>query len=78
MDQAVVSLSALELAQLVREKELTPTEVVEAYLQRIEEIDPAIGSYITVAGEQALDAAKRATADVGEAICRRSTACRSG
>ena len=67
MDQAVVTLSALELAQLIREKELTPTEVVEAYLQRIEEIDPALGSYITVAGEQALDAAKRATAEVGGA-----------
>ena len=78
MDQAVVSLSALELAQLIREKELTPTEVVEAYLQRIEEIDPEIGSYITVAGEQALDAATPRPLRSGEAICRRSTACRSG
>lgn len=56
---------ALELARLIREKQLSPVELVRAYLERIETIDPTINSYITVAGDQALEAAAEAERAVG-------------
>ncbi len=40
--------SALELASLVRSGEVSPLELVEAYLERIERIDPQLGTYVTV------------------------------
>ncbi|HVS27932.1 MAG TPA: amidase [Solirubrobacteraceae bacterium] len=47
-------------AKLLDQRELTPRELVEAYLARIERIDPALNSFRVVLGEQALDEAKRA------------------
>ncbi|HVV36570.1 MAG TPA: amidase [Acidimicrobiales bacterium] len=55
---------ALELARRIRAKELSPVELVTAYLERIEALDPQINSYITVAADQALAAA----ADAAEAV----------
>lgn len=57
---------ALEQARRIREKELSPVELVTAYLERIDAIDPAINSYITVAADQALAAAKDAERAVGD------------
>lgn len=52
--------SALEQAELVRDKEVSPVELVELYLDRIERLDPELNSFVTVAGDQALDAARGA------------------
>jgi amidase len=51
---------ALEQARLVREGEVSPVEFVDAYLARIEELNPTLNAYITVAGDQARAAAKEA------------------
>jgi amidase len=51
---------AVEQAELVRRKEVTPVELTELYLRRIERIDPRLGAYLTVAGEQALETARGA------------------
>jgi aspartyl-tRNA(Asn)/glutamyl-tRNA(Gln) amidotransferase subunit A len=53
-------LSGAEMARLIAKKELSPVELTEAYLERIEKIDPKIGAYITVTGEYALKEAKKA------------------
>ena len=47
-------LPALEQARLVREGEVSPRELVELYLGRIERIDPALNAYVTVVADQAL------------------------
>ena len=57
---------ALELAQLIREKHLSPVELVDAYLERIELLNPTINAYITVAAEQARDAARAAEATLDD------------
>jgi amidase len=49
--------SALELARMVREREVTPVELVELYLDRIERLDLQLNSYVTVDAEGALAAA---------------------
>jgi len=44
-------------AQLIREGQLKPRELVELYLRRIEEINPRLNAYRVVLGEEALAAA---------------------
>ena len=53
-------VSATELGGLIKAKEITPLEAVDAYLARIEEVDPRLNSYITVCGDEAREEAKRA------------------
>jgi amidase len=53
-------LTALEQAAAVRAKEVSPTELVEHFLARIEALDPEIGAFITVTADQARAAAARA------------------
>jgi amidase len=57
---------ALEQAAMIRRGELSPVELVEAYLTRIERLDPSIGAYITVAADSALADAKAKEAAVRE------------
>lgn len=52
---------ALELAQLIRRRELSPLELVEIYLERIEKLNPKLGSYFTVTAELAVRDAKAKT-----------------
>ena len=47
------------LAELVRAKEVTPRELVELSLGRIEQLNPKLNAFRTVLGEQALAAADR-------------------
>jgi amidase len=58
--------SALEQARLVAGKEVSPVELAELYLRRIDELDPKLDAYLTVAADFALSAARAAEARVGE------------
>ncbi len=51
-------LPATEQASLVRSGEVSPLELVETYLERIDRIDPELGTYVTVRGEEALAEAR--------------------
>jgi len=51
-------LTAAELSHKIRDKEISPTEVVAAYIERIENINPILNSYITICSKHALDKAK--------------------
>lgn len=52
---------ALEQAQLIRRREVSPSELVEVYLERISRLNPQLGSYFTVTAEQAIADAKTKT-----------------
>jgi amidase len=56
----LLSTSASALAQAIRGKQVTAKEVVEAYLQRIAEVNPALNAVVQLAGERALDEARAA------------------
>jgi Asp-tRNA(Asn)/Glu-tRNA(Gln) amidotransferase A subunit family amidase len=58
-------VSATELASRIRRRDLSPVEVVDAFLERIEERNGEIGAYVTVIGEEARDAAREAERAVG-------------
>lgn len=47
-------LPATEQARLVGEREISSTELVQMYLDRIERLDPQLNAYVTVSAEEAL------------------------
>jgi amidase len=51
-------LTALEQAAAVRAREVSPVELVEHYLQRVERLSAQVGAFVTVTGEQALRQAR--------------------
>lgn len=53
-----------ELARLIAAKEVSPVEVVQAYLDRIDALDGKLKAFITVCRDEALAAAKSAEAVV--------------
>jgi amidase len=52
---------AIEQAQLIRRREVSPLELVELYLERIQRLDSQLGSYFTITAELALAEAKAKT-----------------
>jgi amidase len=55
--------SAVELARLIRRKELSAREVVTAHLAQIERLNPALNAIVTLAAEQAVALARAADED---------------
>jgi Asp-tRNA(Asn)/Glu-tRNA(Gln) amidotransferase A subunit family amidase len=58
-------LSAVSLAQKVREKQLSSVEVVEAHLQRIEQLHRKLNAFVEVNADGALRRARRADEALG-------------
>lgn len=56
--------SASELAQQIRNKTISPVELVNAHLQRIDELNPKINAFVRVDAERALDQARAAESAV--------------
>jgi len=67
-DFDLTSLSAGALANLVRVGEVTPEQVLQAHLDRIQALDPEIGAFQLVRAERALNEARdlNARADLSE------------
>ncbi|HEX2170847.1 MAG TPA: amidase [Dehalococcoidia bacterium] len=63
-------LTATELAPLIRERKVSPVEVVEARLTRIEEHNPLLLAYLHVDAEGARAAARAAEIEIGAGIYR--------
>ena len=57
-------LSAAELAPLIRKRTVSPVEIVETFLKRIEAFNDNLRAYLYVAGDQALAAARAAEIDI--------------
>ena len=65
MDRAEIPLlSATSLGAAIESKQLSPVEVVEAYLERIERVDPKVNSYIILCADQALRDARQAESEI--------------
>jgi aspartyl-tRNA(Asn)/glutamyl-tRNA(Gln) amidotransferase subunit A len=63
MTQDITRLDASHLAKLIASRDLSSVEVVQAHLDRIEEVNPRLNAIVTLAGN-ALDAAGKADAAV--------------
>jgi amidase len=56
----LVATSAVSLARMLRAKELSATELLTAYLDRIDKINPALNAIVTLAAQNAQDEAAAA------------------
>jgi amidase len=66
MDDDLCLLPAVELARLLRSRELSARELLEASLTRIDEVDPVIGAVVS----RDVEGARRRAAELDEAIVR--------
>lgn len=60
----LVLFSASEQSRLIRDKKLSPVELMRACLARIERWNPALRAYITVCADAAMDAARHAEREI--------------
>lgn len=65
MSDELAFAPAVTLARLVSERRVSPVELVELFLQRIERFDGALNSIVTLDAEGALRAARAALASAG-------------
>ena len=63
-DDDLAFMGAAKLAALVRDKQVSPVDLVRLYLDRIDRFDGRLRAWITVCREQAQEAARRAEAAV--------------
>lgn len=86
--QDIISMTVIELSAAMKKGEISPKEVLEAYLARIEAEDRKINAYITLDAENALKRAEKIRPDgvlrgvpmaVKDSICTRGirTTCAS-
>jgi amidase len=59
-DVALTRRSARELARLIRERAVSPVEVLDAHLTVIADVNPQLNAIVTLVADQARDAARRA------------------
>src|SRR5437764_2375110 len=60
LTEELTKLSATELAAQIRSRAVSPVEAVEAYLRRIEVLNPKLNAVVTHAAEHALELAREA------------------
>jgi aspartyl-tRNA(Asn)/glutamyl-tRNA(Gln) amidotransferase subunit A len=60
----ICRMDAVTLAEKIRTKQLSPTEVTEAVLARMDKVNPVIGAFCTPAPDVARDQAKAVEADI--------------
>ncbi len=64
IDPELCTLTLEELGPLLRDKRVSPVEVTQAYLERIDALNEALNAYITVTGDQALADAVRCEEEI--------------
>ena len=69
-DSDLTQLTAARLSDLMTARQVSPVEATEAYLRRIESIDPSLKAYLTVAADSALEQARQAERDFSAGIRR--------
>ena len=64
MTGALHHLTIAEASTLIERQELSPVALTEAFLGRIDAVDPELNAYVTVTGERALDDARAAEREI--------------
>jgi aspartyl-tRNA(Asn)/glutamyl-tRNA(Gln) amidotransferase subunit A len=64
----LAALTLAEASQLVRTKKISPVELTEACLRRIERLNPSLNAFIAVTADTALDEARAAEAHIQQGL----------
>jgi len=59
---------AYKLADMIKSRKLSPVELMEVTLKRIKELNPKLNAYLTVAEEEAMQAAREAEKALGTGV----------
>src|SRR4030066_191034 len=57
-------LSAGQLGRMIQKKEVSPVEVIEAHLARVEALEPELNSFIAFVPEKAMEEARKAEKEI--------------
>ena len=63
-------LTLAQLSEKIKSREVSPVDVVEAYLERIEALNPILNSYITVCADEARADAENAERRIAQGLYR--------
>ena len=63
-DTSLCFLTIEEAARLIAQRKISPVELIQSFLARIEAVDGALATYITVCAEAALASARSAEAEI--------------
>jgi len=66
----LTELTVAAAAKAIRDRAVSPLELTEAYLRRIERLNPRLNAYVTVTADRALADARRATEEISKAAPR--------
>ena len=69
-DPSLTFISAFELAAMIKSKAVSPVEVVDQLLRRIERLNPRLNAYLAVPEEQAISAAREVSPGCFRISCR--------
>ena len=64
MSDDLCFLSIAEASEAIRTRKLSPVELTQAHLDRIERVDHKVHAFITITADRALDDARRAEAEI--------------
>ena len=64
MDTEICFATAVELTRRIRAREISVTEVVQAHLAQIEQVNPAVNAIVTLTAERALEEARARDAEL--------------
>ncbi|WP_170378736.1 amidase [Ruegeria atlantica] len=64
MSDALCFLTVAEAAKRIEQQALSPVALTQAFLDRIEKINPKVNAYVTVTPERAMEDARRAEAEI--------------
>lgn len=62
----LLDLSIREVSAKLASREVSPVELTQASLSRIESLEPSLNAYVRLAGDQAMAAAREAEREIGE------------
>lgn len=67
-DQNICKMDAVSIAAAVREKQLSPVEVIEAFLTRMDALEPQLHAFCTPTPELAIEHARRIEKDIASGV----------
>jgi Asp-tRNA(Asn)/Glu-tRNA(Gln) amidotransferase A subunit family amidase len=71
MDKADIPfLSVSQLSELIKHRQVSPVEVVEGYLERIDRLNHRLYAYVTVCRDQAMEAARASERELARGAYR--------
>jgi Asp-tRNA(Asn)/Glu-tRNA(Gln) amidotransferase A subunit family amidase len=63
-------LSVSQLSELIKSRQVSPVEVVEGYLERIDRLSDRLYAYLTVCRDQAVEAARASERELARGAYR--------